>query len=457
MAKRYYGGIPNTVKPPAEEPVISQSEVLVEESSVKNSSIFDKFNNKLNIKVVIAACAAIVVCGTCGIFYYRSATDAGFGFKDPEVLALEYTETAFKSHGDIWDYVPKAVRDTNMASFESLWMLVDESQGMNVKMENIKAEKSESISGMISELEKGYEDFYGKTVKIKDAMKVTLSADISYNTPKLKYMSNTKDYNKSVDFDVICVQIGSKWYVYTGGHIDSDKISIVPENVFAIDEEDLIPDPDLDYEGKPEPEEEYIPEIPEVDAYEGAASDLRAGRVTIDGAEFILPIEYSKLESVLKIKADVIKDEDRFIESGKILKNLPAAYVNEEYSAVAPGISIANPYDSAKDLTEGIISTLYLTKPISTTKKYPEIILPGNITIGTTYDDVISVYGDDVLMTYDGKNDDITKLNYTSDVKIYTVDLNNDYNRLYLMFDVDNKLMAIRWQYIDLNGLVDTN
>ena len=98
---------------------------------------------------------------------------------------------------------------------------------------------------------------------------------------------------------------------------------------------------------------------------------------------------------------------------------------------------------------------LYMYKPSSSKAKYPDILLPGNVTIGTSYEDTVKVYGKDVLHKYDGKNDAVNKLGFQDTCSIYTVDLNNDLNHLYLIYDSDGKLTALRWQYTDINNYLN--
>ena len=422
-------------------------------------------HKKRHVKLIIAAAVAFVICAACSTLYVVRANDVGYGSKDPEELAVSYMTDVASHSDDIWQYIPREVRDMNMTSVNSVWMAVDESAGMNVKFDNVKATASESMKDKLDDFKKGYKALYGKDIDIKDAVRVDLTSDLSYNTPKLGYAAKIKDYSKTVSFSVPCVQVGSKWYVYTGGDIDG--LKTFPDDVFHIDEEDYEPDSTADYEGKPEDIPDYHPEVPSIDKYAGVTDDLRAGYVTVDGYQFTMPVDYSALSDVLKIRDKAIKDSDRMIASGKVFKNLPAFYVNPDYTEIVPGINIANPYDEAKDLTEGVVTSLYMYKPANTKAKYPSVVLPGNVTFGTTFEDTANVYGTGVLTKYNGKNEYINNLGYQDTCSIYTVNLNNDLNHLYMIYaHVDAKdprsaseqvLVAVCWQYADINDLIERN
>jgi hypothetical protein len=141
----------------------------------------------------------------------------------------------------------------------------------------------------------------------------------------------------------------------------------------------------------------------------------------------------------------------RVVKSEEILVDVP---VKTELGTAPMHVHIGNPTDADIDISDGLITTLVMTTLDAGVKTY-DVILPGNVTFGTNYEDVVKVYGDGILTPYDAtktKAKAYTDHLYLTGKDVYYVRLNNAHNFVYLGFDTNGRLSGIQWQYTDLTG-----
>lgn len=159
------------------------------------------------------------------------------------------------------------------------------------------------------------------------------------------------------------------------------------ENEEKEDEEDLdIPVIPMGPEESEEPEE---PEVP-VKTPVAGSTDWQSMTFSLDGKSYTIPFAYSD------IKPDWSFDmADYGYEDGYILN--PSEYVystisleNDAYDCDF-NIGIINNTSSAIDITEGDVWAASID--ISWGESYPDLVLPGNLTWGSTLEEVEAAFG----------------------------------------------------------------
>lgn len=289
----------------------------------------------------------------------------------------------------------------------------------------------------MSILETGFETVYDKQISIDEAVVVPLASTITYTIDE-------KEYKTALDFDIVCMKVKSEWYVYTGdysGLSDIIAITLTPEYSMG----------SVDMQTKPSTEQSQpiTKPVEDILVYDGVVEDLKSGKLSIDGADLLMPIVYSDVFSVFDIDRDNIDDEHKLLMPKSVYKNVPVVYVNDKYSKNSVIIDIANVNDISQSIMDKDsvfkVSSLYLCR-MDNGEDYPLVYLPGNITFNSTYDDVKSLYGSiDVCQNYDAV------VRHNKCMSIYQIQLDNPRNYLYLQFDIDGKLVAMQYYCQDLS------
>ena len=355
----------------------------------------------LVVPFVIATVA--VVCACICILFYNFVYDKSNGGGNAGTLALDFVNAATRDSDDIWSYLPKQVRQSGNMSADTSWMRSRELKDTKIVTTKALGEQSDLFA-------QGLNSFYHEDVTVKDAQAVTLTS-VFQDTP--------------VTYDVICVKSGLKWYIYTGKPVNIPDVNINP-----------LVGSDVVTKTRHEIKAENVT------PYDGAFDYLKQGEFTLDGAKYTMPTSYSSLVGEFIFDDDRIKVPDRNLKPGMILKQLPVLFGKcsaEDYDSNSLSMSIGNPYTDDVDITKGIVTTLFIGV-LETDLKYPDIRFPGNVMFGTKYDDVVSVYGE---LQQAVLPDDICMESY-ADMDVYKIDLTDDGNSLYLLFDKnDTKLKAI--------------
>jgi hypothetical protein len=249
---------------------------------------------------------------------------------------------------------------------------------------------------------------------------------------------NNATSSTTLDLSLVCVQINSKWYIYDGmTETTSENIS---NEAFVMNQQSTESQTeDSSASGAAADADEAASSSEANDNLEftsDAIKKLRKGNVTIDDVAYVMPVNYKDFGAVLTLRTDLIKDEDRMIESNQILKNLPCAFSNKDYEDVQYTVDIANPSTKKKDVEEGIVSTLMIHR--STDSSTPKVVLPGNVTFGTTKANVKKMYGTPDTKSSKGDSDDF-----------YAYNLNNEHNTITFTFTND-EVSEIKWYYYDI-------
>lgn len=402
-----------------------------------------------------------------GITYLlKNVVDVGNGAKTPEDAAIGYVLSIANNDPNYISYLPCDIRDYGYAADiygMSDLKLYDEKY--DVQLSDVSAVINASKLD-IAQLHDNLFTFYGKDIDIDDAKLLSLSATMTY-------VVDGQTVSSELQFNMISIKSNYKWYVYTGdfpseaNSESSDEAATPSDSEATPGDVSIEDDVTTDESGVGEEEEGFevigeddvidyvepvVREEVEIEIYDGALADLESGVVTINDVEYVFPALYSDMTSLYTLADDAIEDDIRSVAPNYILKNLPIVFANEDYGMTEFNISIANPTEENIDVSEGIVTTFYVGIPKSeldyNAYDYPYVYLPGNITLTSTYEEVISVYGE--LEEYTGDNESLHL--YSDTVTVYQVELyENVHNHVYLEFEND-VLVAIQWHFYDLNA-----
>lgn len=445
MAKRVYGGDMS--------PVDSDKDLNKNVSDDKNDVVSSDTNISKSgnhfVRTLVIILVILLLIGFGGMFFYKNIYDMNNGASTPESAAIGFVQSISNDDSNqMLKYVPRKLRSDGIGSYsDDILDLRDlnEKYGLDISHVQVMSEV-ESLADNIQALDKGFMNVYGKTVNIKDAKQISVQALISYSI-------KNSTYQRSLTFDFICIKVDMKWYVYTAADSLSSDEAVTEESSTENDkttsnsEESSTEDVTNIDVGKVKTEKV------DLNFYDGAKSDLQAGKLKINDKEYTMPAKYKDMTDLFELIDDSIDKKDRLVKPNYILKTLPVWFVNKDYQMTDLTVSIANNTDKNIDLSDGLVTTLY----ISPVDPYdcPYVYLPGNVTFGTSYDDVVKMYGEKTLVPYTGEDDANAKdiIKHSDSAKIYELKLNNVHNHVYLSFE-DNKLVAIEYFYYDLGDFL---
>lgn len=432
MARRVYGA--PAANEPVSEPVIVENNDPKTEQSVPSSpkeSIKPRRKLSLMNKIFIGlGLTAFVTAASC-VFYFK-IYDSHYGDTDPIETSRKYIASML-ARDDVSECLPREIRSSGLLSSETAWISDPVLQNVTIQDINFVSSEASDMQSDVAALEIGFANTYSVNYVIDEAKSIHTIAELS------GIYSDENDFNATLEFDVIVIKSGFKWYAYTGDVSSIESVKTVPD----FPENYLISGPEeTDYFG-----------VPSVAPYKEALKDLQSGQFIIDHKVYYMPSEYGIMTSLLRLDDAAIAKEDRTISSEVILNNLPVKYVSEKYSSDVLSINIANPYPEDIDVADGVVTMLFMGRSSQKSDTYPSVMLPGNVTIGTSYDDVVSVYGK--LKEQNGFFNDFDMMSIGYSVTVYVIPLDAEGNSLYLGFDSDNRLAAIKWIYYDLNGHMD--
>ena len=479
MSRKSYGssGSKNTSVPDSNKPKVDAT--VTEESTVAQNESTDDVTNEAKAKDTEGnqtakkpskAVKAFVITGVClfiasiivlavlvvGVYVF----DAGNGEDTAKDAALHYVNAVVNvSEKDILSIVPRQIRKQGVGEEiqKDLSVVATYKEKRNAIASDIQVTKETNWNKNIPALEKGLLNAYGVEIDIVEAKYIDLSAVLSYNSKDNATSSDASDDVKvdenvrtsAIRFGVTVIRIGNKWYVCPNDALVATEET--SEDETNKDDKATVTDASSTVSYPTEVKVDTL----DLEFYDGALDDLQAGKLNVEANDYVMPIVYKDFKSVVKIEEEIIDEESREIGPNKLLVGVPCNYVNEEYARTGLVMSLGNATDEKCDLLDGIITTYYVGYP-GRTFEYPMVYLPGNVTINTSYDDVVKMYGE--LEKYD-RNDEEAKSYcknlYIASDDVYCLKLNNVHNYIYFGFDADKKLTEIQYYYHDLNGFED--
>lgn len=481
MAKRMYGSTANI------DEVNAHTDELVEDivnNYVADDTSSDSIGLELNLKslgIIIGIGIAVIGLVASILFFYNIKYDANNGSKTSTEAVTNFVDNILSDNKAMVSYVPRAIRSHSTLvddGYISLYKQYASDYGMNITGTDI-LEETKVAPEAYSKYEDAIVNLYKDKVAVKDA---------SLITAKISFLSKTTIPGAEGGYFeeyFVAIKSGAKWYVVPGlvHYLDlapTDKIvATTPQNDSAnsdtsevateyIEDSEVESDAESDTNddttelAKTDESDGDIPEIiyrqeiikPQValEFYDKALSDLKKGKFTVDSVEYEVPADINSFEELFTINyGQNGLTDDLSLDSNFILRNIPVSFVNDDYSECQIGVNIGNTTDKEINVTEGSITTLQFIYPKSIREyqvfDYPMIYLPGNVTFGTAYEDVVKMYGElDKCLDVDGF------VLYDHNVKTYRIALNNEHNYIYFQF-FDNNLVGIMWDYFDFTNI----
>lgn len=439
MSKRVY----NSVGAQNQGGVSAAPESIIQEHTTVADTAASP--NKPSAKFIITIATALVI--SAGAIFGAGKVVGNVFDEDNGAQSPDEAATAFVTAIDCSDdtllnkYLPRAIRDSGfMADTMNISELRKLDAEHDITLSNIVIDNMSDLSDRTGALESGLFSVYNKQVKISDARRINVTANMSYDV-------DGSPHETQVSFNLISIKVNSKWYVYTGQQLsedldsaDGDVVNILPAETMSTGQTYDIVSTYI----KP-----VVKETRALNFSSSALDELTAGHMSIDNVEYVMPTSYESMMNLFILADDMFTDETRVVKQNYILAHLPIVFNKLDYTMTDFDISIGNATNKDIDIKDGAITTLYIGKP-DEIYDYPDIYLPGNVTLGTAYNDVVQMYGR--LDTYE--DNEALVLHKNCGV-IYQLNLGgNERNHIYFEFDYDNKLVAIQYYYYDLNEFV---
>ena len=393
-------------------------------------------DNRKKVKIAAASGAALVLV-IAGIAVGSSLS----GKSQPEktIVSVDSCVTGFIDSLDESDntamlnYLHPSLRD-DISALDKLNIaeLRRIEHDFDMTLSDISIVGSSDFSDSISVLEEGIISAYGVEIEITDARKVEATATSSYEV-------DGEIYSSPVDFEFVCINDGTDWYIYSGDYseIDADSVSMQNDspvgNVHIGNTNDETSD--IVYKNTLSP-----------DYYDEAAADLKAGHVMIEGEQYVFPVSLFNLKDVI---SPVLEETSETLMPRHEYIDMPFKFIDHNYDPGSMRITVKNISDSTESLVgndrNGIITSLYVG--VAPGEAYPNVYLPGNITLGCTYSEIASMYG-----RPDNYSETEQLIWHDSCIAVYQYSLQNSNNRLYLEFDQNSQLIAFQYYLADLTG-----
>lgn len=436
MGRRSYSSVSGSSTSSAQANVSQKQAAPVQAS--KSEKSFGKGSAVLIALALIMSAAAAVIAVTYNI---KDWFDENNGAASADEAAASFVSAIDDSDDNLmYKYVPRDIRNSGfMADTMNISELKKLDEEHDISLSNIVIDSISDLTDKIKALESGLYSVYNKAVNISGARRVHVTADMSYDL-------EDHDYATQVTFDLICIKVRAKWYVYTGQQLSEDLDSDDSDAVHILQADDRA---DVPYDIISTYIKPVVKEIKPLSFYSSAKDDLISGKISIDNVEYVMPVSYQSMMNLYSLADDMFTEDTRKIKQNYILKHIPIVFNEAKYSMTGFDVSIGNTSDKEIDISEGIVTTLYIGRP-DNIYDYPDVYLPGNVTLGTSYDDIVKMYGR--LDAYGG-NDNVIK--HAECAIIYQLELNNKRNCVYFEFNYDNELVAIQYYYFDLNSFFE--
>lgn len=387
---------------------------------------------------------AVVTAAGLTIFFVFRASDVGHGSYSSTELTMSVTKALDDfSYDSIKYYIPKQIRDAGFIDDSDTFVFfraADKSKGLQWKNTVINSSHAVDDTDV---LESGIAAVYGRHIPISKAE--------LYNVSVVFTDSTGTDY--AVICNIIPISVHGKWYFYTGKPISIDGKSVSFMSGLArmaqIDDRGydikyVAPNPVSDNSASVNSVSENVPAEPVLDFYDGAASDLMKGSVSINGVQYSMPA------SLHDFKAFFVLDEDKLpdlraakLAAGNVTGNVPVIFSDADYTGLPFYVAVGNTTQNVINTTDGTVTALYIGKSDA---GMPDVKLPGGVTFGTGYSDFCRMYGKPDVVTGTDKN-------YKGSLSdtVYKFSLKNPHNCIYFGFK-DNKLEEVQWYYIDMTN-----
>lgn len=386
---------------------------------------------QLWILVVLAAAALTALC-VYFVAVFRYDFQNGASTSGDLVTEVAKSLDDF-DYSKIERYVPRVIRNAGFISDSDVFaQFREQAKSENYILQNTVIESDEPFDDLAS-LQSGLFATYGKNVNISAAKLVRVHLSFRDGDGKIV----------NVIANIIPIKVYHKWYLYTG-EVVNYKGEPVEFLTISSDEtgEYETHTTDISYVEKKDiaETEEVVEPAVELDFYEDALSDLLAGKCVINDVEHTMPDDFSSFSDVFVLDENRMQSvKTTILKRDETLGNIPVSFIDEALSKIPVYVTLGNLSSEDIKLQDASITTLYVgigDNPL-------ELLLPGNVTFGTSYTDVVKMYGD---------LDETKDAEFRGELaeSVYSLSLsNNKHNKIYFGFK-DGKLVEIQWYYIDM-------
>lgn len=386
---------------------------------------------QLWILVVLAAAALTALC-VYFVAVFRYDFQNGASTSGDLVTEVAKSLDDF-DYSKIERYVPRVIRNAGFISDSDVFaQFREQAKSENYILQNTVIESDEPFDDLAS-LQSGLFATYGKNVNISAAKLVRVHLSFRDGDGKIV----------NVIANIIPIKVYHKWYLYTG-EVVNYKGEPVEFLTISSDEtgEYETHTTDISYVEKKDiaETEEVVEPAVELDFYEDALSDLLAGKCVINDVEHTMPDDFSSFSDVFVLDENRMQSvKTTILKRDETLGNMPVSFIDEALSKIPVYVTLGNLSSEDIKLQDASITTLYVgigDNPL-------ELLLPGNVTFGTSYTDVVKMYGD---------LDETKDAEFRGELaeSVYSLSLsNNKHNKIYFGFK-DGKLVEIQWYYIDM-------
>jgi hypothetical protein len=411
----------------------------------------DDFSIGKRASTMLAIIAGVV--GICLVLYYFIFVPLfditnGAADGDAVVKAVANSMDNF-SYADIENYVPKALRDYGFISDSDAFARFRELDfEKEYKLTKIVLQDEQPYTDL-SALEDGIFTVYKRHIPVSDAVAASL---------RLDFLDN-KNQPVSVECNLISIKVNYRWYLYTGSEVEFNgepfEFMVLEGNLVPVEASTELSETEISYkravtaaEVDEIVEEDDIEDVSDqaLDFYADAAKDLAKGQCTVNGVIHTMPDAFVSFGDIFSLNENKLGTlRTTVLEQDETISNLPISFTDSQYADTPFALTIGNTSTSAIDFRDARVTTLYIGE--SEDGNAPEVLLPGNVTFGTSKSDVFKMYG-----TLSEVNDSTFKGTLADSV--YALELSNKRNKIYFGFK-DSKLVEIQWYYIDMTNYRD--
>ena len=422
-------------------PVVSEKKlkkICYDDDDLESDDFYDDFDKgilspkfQLWILVVIAAAVLTAICvyfvAICRYDFQNGASTSG------ELVTEVAKSLDDFDYSKIERYVPRVIRNSGFISdSDAFAQFREQAKSEDYILQNTVIESDEPFDDLAS-LQSGLSATYGKNVNISAAKLVRVHLSFRISDEKIV----------NVIVNIIPIKVYHKWYLYTGEVVNYKGEPVEFLTILSDEtgerETDITDISYVEKEDVSKTEEDTKPEI-KLDFYEDALSDLLAGKCVINDVEHTMPDDFSSFSDLFVLDENRMQSvKTKTLKRDETLGNIPVSFTDDALVKTPVYVTLGNLSSDDVKLQDASITTLYVgagDNPLG-------LLLPGNVTFGTSYADVVKMYGD---------LDETKDAEFRGELaeSVYSLSLsNNKHNKIYFGFK-DGKLVEIQWYYIDM-------
>ena len=426
--------------------------------------------NPVRPLIIVAVVLLVLFLALTIAYIYVVKFDKGLGESSADKAAEAFvTNITAEDNSALYAYVPRQLRThPTLVDDGYMSMLKQLDEVYDVDVSNLDIVSSQDLSPeRLEECKNTIKNLYDVDLDLSLAKSISMS--VVYDTANDGLSADERKF----DVDVVSIKNGFRWYVVPGlieyneltptentiaeivepesvPEVPNDVDSVVSEDVSDTTVDSLAKTGTTDVSSIVEKKTEIVKEVKELEPGKKVLSALKEGKFSYNDKDYIVPGKIEDFGDIFTIRyGHNGLEEDTEIMANYFVEKIPVSFIDSNYSHADLMVCLGNDTDEVIKAKDSLITCLGITWPQTAYEyqiyDYPLIYLPGNVTFGTTYDDVVELYGE----LTPAENASRVHL-YSMNTKVYQIELNNEHNFLYLQFDND-KLVGMEWYYFDFN------